>query len=46
MVLNRLGRGVLHPPTPEEVSLDDLPDILVGPVPRSGLVRTVVVPTE
>lgn len=44
IVLNRLARGVLHPPEPQTVSLDDLPEVLVGEDPSSGLIRTVVVP--
>lgn len=44
VVLNRLGRGVFHPPAPHLVPLDELPDVLNGPLPTSGLVRTVVVP--
>lgn len=44
VVLNRLARGVFHPPQPNLVSLDDLSDVLDGPLPSSGLVRTVVVP--
>lgn len=44
IVLNRLGRGVLHPPAPHTVALDDLPDAILGPPPASGLVRTVVLP--
>jgi len=43
-VLNRLARGVLHPPTPNTVSLSELPEVLLGPVPESGLIRTVVIP--
>lgn len=44
VVLNRLGRGVFHPSPPHLVALDDLPAVLRGPMPSSGLVRTVVVP--
>ncbi len=44
VVLNRLGRGVLHPPSPHTVDLDSLPDNILGPPPGSGLVRTVVLP--
>jgi NADPH2:quinone reductase len=44
VVLNRLARGVLHPPRPHLVALDDLPDVLLGAPPDSGLVRTVVIP--
>lgn len=45
VVLNRLARGVFHPPKPNLVTLDELPDVLNGPLPTSGLVRTVVVPS-
>ena len=44
VVLNRLARGVLHPPKPTLVTLDELPDVLLRPPPGAGLVRTVVVP--
>jgi NADPH:quinone reductase len=44
VVLNRLGRGVFYPPTPNLVPLDELPELLNGPMPSSGLVRTVVTP--
>lgn len=44
VVLNRLARGVFNPPKPNLVTLDELPDVLNGPLPASGLVRTVVVP--
>jgi NADPH2:quinone reductase len=44
VVLNRLARGVLHPPCPHLVTLDDLPDVLLGAPPPSGLVRTVTLP--
>ena len=44
VVLNRLARGVLHPPKPTLVTLDELPRILSEPNPGAGLVRTVVVP--
>jgi NADPH2:quinone reductase len=44
IVLNRLARGVLHPPPPHTVQLEELPDIILGPVPASGLVRTIVLP--
>jgi NADPH2:quinone reductase len=43
-VLNRLGRGVLHPPQPRLVNLDDLPEELLSEPPASGLIRTVVLP--
>ena len=45
VVLNRLARGVLYPPKPHQVPLDELPQVLAGPLPGSGVVRTVVVPT-
>lgn len=45
VVLNRLARGVLHPPKPTLVTLDELPDVLLEPPPGAGLVRTVVVPS-
>ena len=45
VVLNRLARGVFHLPTPNVVPLDELPGHLNGPLPSSGLVRTVVVPS-
>ena len=44
VVLNRLARGVLHPPKPALVSLDELPKVLLDPPPGAGLIRTVVVP--
>jgi NADPH:quinone reductase len=44
VVLNRLARGVLYPPKPHQVPLDELPQVLAGPLPASGVVRTVVVP--
>lgn len=44
VVLNRLARGVFNPPRPNLVPLDELPAVLNGPLPDSGLVRTVVVP--
>ena len=44
VVLNRLARGVLHPPKPHLVPLAALPAELAGEPPRSGLVRTVVLP--
>jgi NADPH2:quinone reductase len=43
-VLDRLANGALHPPDPMTVSLDDLPDVLVAPAPKAGLIRTVLVP--
>jgi NADPH2:quinone reductase len=46
VVLNRLARGVLHPPQPHLVALDDLPEVLLAAPPASGLVRTVVIPGE
>jgi NADPH2:quinone reductase len=46
VVLNRLARGVLHPPQPHLVALDDLPEVLLAAPPGSGLVRTVVIPGE
>jgi NADPH2:quinone reductase len=45
VVLNRLARGVLHPPEPTVVDLDSLPEVLLQPPPGAGLVRTVVVPS-
>jgi NADPH:quinone reductase len=45
VVLNRLGRGVLHPPKPTLVALDELPAVLREPSPGAGLIRTVVVPS-
>ena len=45
VVLNRLARGVLHPPKPTIVALDELPAVLLEPPPGAGLVRTVVVPS-
>ena len=45
VVLNRLARGVLHPPKPTIVTLDELPDVLLEPPPGAGLIRTVVVPS-
>jgi NADPH2:quinone reductase len=45
VVLNRLARGVLHPPKPALVTLDELPEVLAEPAPGAGLVRTVVVPS-
>jgi NADPH:quinone reductase len=45
IVLNRLARGVLHPPKPALVALDELPEILWRSPPGAGLVRTVVVPS-
>jgi NADPH:quinone reductase len=44
VVLNRLARGMLHPPRPHLVALDHLPDVLLAAPPQSGLVRTVVIP--
>jgi NADPH2:quinone reductase len=44
VVLNRLARGVFHPPEPHLVLLDYLPEVLAGPLPSSGIVRTVVIP--
>jgi NADPH2:quinone reductase len=44
-VLERLASGALHPPDPMTVSLDDLPDVLVAPAPKAGLIRTVLLPT-
>ena len=44
VVLNRLARGVLHPPQPSIVVLDDLPEVLAQPTPSAGLIRTVAVP--
>jgi NADPH:quinone reductase len=46
VVLNRLARGVLHPPQPHRVALDDLPEVLLAAPPESGLVRTVVIPGQ
>ena len=45
VVLIRLARGVFYPPKPNLVRLDELPGVLNGPLPGSGLVRTVVVPS-
>ena len=45
VVLNRLGRGVLHPPKPTLVALDELPAVLREPPPGAGLIRTVVIPS-
>jgi NADPH2:quinone reductase len=45
VVLNRLARGVLHPPKPALVALDELPSVLLQPPPGAGFVRTVVVPS-
>ena len=45
VVLNRLARGVFHPPAPHLVPLDRLPAELAGPLPAAGLIRTVVVPS-
>jgi NADPH:quinone reductase len=44
-VLDRLAAGALHPPDPMTVSLDDLPDVLVAPTPKAGLIRTVLLPS-
>jgi hypothetical protein len=44
VVLNRLARGVLHPPKPTLVDLDELPEVLLEAPPGAGLIRTVVVP--
>lgn len=46
IVLNRLARGVLHPPPPRVVELNELPEVMLEDAPASGLVRTVVVPAE
>ena len=45
VVLNRLARGVLHPPKPHLVPLRELPQDIAGKPPSSGLVRTVMVPS-
>jgi NADPH2:quinone reductase len=45
VVLNRLARGVLHPPKPTLVALDELPDDLAEAPSGPGLIRTVVVPS-
>jgi NADPH:quinone reductase len=45
VVLNRLARGVLHPPKPTLVDLDSLPELLLHASSGPGLVRTVVVPS-
>lgn len=44
IVLNRLARGVLHPPEASVVVLDELPELLAQPAPGAGLIRTVAVP--
>jgi NADPH2:quinone reductase len=44
VVLNRLARGVLHPPKPHLVPLAELPSTLAHAPPTSGLIRTVMVP--
>ena len=44
IVLNRLARGVLHPPKPHLVPLQELPQELASDPPSNGLVRTVMVP--
>ena len=44
IVLTRLARGVFSSPTAQTVTLDELPEVLLSPVPSSGLVRTVVLP--
>jgi NADPH2:quinone reductase len=44
VVLARLRRGVLRLPEPIRVPIDDLPEVLHGPPPASGLVRTLVAP--
>lgn len=44
IVLNRLARGAFSSPSASTVTLDDLRDVLLAPVPDSGLVRTVVLP--
>lgn len=44
IVLTRLARGVFSAPAAATVTLDELPDVLLAPPPRSGLVRTVVLP--
>jgi len=42
--LNRLARGVLHPPKPHLVPLEELPRILTDPLPGSVVARTAMVP--
>jgi NADPH2:quinone reductase len=44
VVLNRLARGVLHPPKPHLVPLHELPHELETEPHGNGLVRTVAVP--
>lgn len=44
IVLTRLARGVFTAPAAATLTLDDLPEVLLGAVPSSGLVRTVVLP--
>jgi len=44
VVLDRLRRGALRLPEPVRVPIDDLPQVLHGPPPTSGLVRTLVTP--
>jgi NADPH:quinone reductase len=44
IVLTRLARGAFSSPAALTVTLDELPQALLAPVPSSGLVRTVVLP--
>jgi NADPH:quinone reductase len=44
IVLERMRRGVLRVPDPISVPIDELPGVLHGPPPASGLVRTLVAP--
>jgi hypothetical protein len=42
IVLTRLARGVFSSPAADTVTLDEMPETLLAPVPASGLVRTVM----
>jgi NADPH2:quinone reductase len=44
IVLTRLARGAFTAPAAATVTLDELPEVLLGPAPSSGLKRTVVLP--
>jgi NADPH2:quinone reductase len=44
VVLDRLRRRAHHLPEPTRVALDELPRVLRGPAPSTGLVRTLVTP--